>query len=239
MNRHVYRTDFHELLPMIMDNNIELIVIDPPYEINYQNLSWDGVNLDWAYLLNEFHRILKDTGNLIIFQGWSEIDRLINLINTQATSKRFMLQNWIIWDRQKTRFGGKKNFTSAREDILWLTKTKDYTFNKEDSLIKKKTTGGYGSKNGSTCRRLSNVWTDVSPIHYKSKEYTGYPTQKPLALMRRLIRIFSNPQDTVLDCFCGSGSTFEAAELEDRQYLGCDSNEEAIKITKNRLKLVY
>ena len=114
MNRHVYRTDFHELLPMIMDNNIELIVIDPPYEINYQNLSWDGVNLDWAYLLNEFHRILKDTGNLIIFQGWSEIDRLINLINTQATSKRFMLQNWIIWDRQKTRFGGKKNFTSQR-----------------------------------------------------------------------------------------------------------------------------
>ena len=133
----------------------------------------------------------------------------------------FEWKNSIIWDRVKTKNGGKKNFPSDREDLLWFSKSDDYTFNKEDSLIKKKTKG-FGSKNGSEYRRLSNVWIDVPSVMYKMVEYTGYPTQKPLVLMRRLVRIFSNPKDVVLDCFCGSGTTLEASQLEGRVFIGSD-----------------
>jgi len=222
----IYSEDYKKFLSRIGEDSIDLICIDPPYEINYT--AWDSKILDWDFLFKSFYKILKNSGNLIIFNGWSNVTNLINI------NDLFKLENWIIWDRVKGR-GAKRNFTSTREDILWFTKSDDYTFNKEFSNTPKKTKG-MGTKNGQLNRSLSNVWIDIPPLVPWSKEYTGYPTQKPVALMKRIVRIFSNPDDLVLDCFMGSGSTIEAAILENRQYIGCDNNKKAHKICLERIK---
>jgi site-specific DNA-methyltransferase (adenine-specific) len=228
----IIQADFNDLLVTIEDNSIDLICIDPPYEINYQNLSWDGINLDWDYIIYDAFRVLKDTGNFITFQGWSNVCNLLNLVSTQKKTN-FKLQNWIIWDRIKGR-GAKRNFVSTREDILWFTKSDNYTFNIEDSTIKKKTSG-MGKKNGSEYRRLSNCWHDLSPIVPWSKEKLDHPTQKPLALIERIVRVFSNEGDTVLDCFCGSGTVAEACKNLNRNYICSDEDEKYVKMTMERV----
>ena len=225
------------IFPIISDQSCDAIIIDPPYEIQYEtqynSFQWnDNKILDWNFLFTQYKRILKNTGNLIIFQGWSNVCETINI-----GKQYFMLKNWIIWARIKCR-GAKTNFGSDREDILWFNKSNNYTFNKIYSNTPKKT-GGLGLKNGQKNRSLTNVWYDLSPVVPWSQEYTSYPCQKPIQLMERIITIFTNPGDLILDSFCGSGSTLIAAKNLGRNYIGIDNNPEAIKICENRLNACH
>ncbi len=221
-----------EGLSKIKDDSIDLICIDPPYDIKY--CSWDSTP-DWHTYYREFFRILKHTGNLIIFQGWSGAPGTISARYNNQGDPLFELQNWIIWDRVKGR-GARRNFTSTREDILWFTfrKAKDYTFNKIDSNIPKKTKG-MGTKNGRPNRALSNVWTDISPIVPWSKERVDHPTQKPVALIERIVTIFSNEGDLVLDCFSGSGTTAVACKNLNRRFICFDDDERYCALARRRL----
>jgi site-specific DNA-methyltransferase (adenine-specific) len=228
MTKNVILGDCFEQLSKIENESIDLIAIDPPYEISYDNLEWDKKTLNWKHLTEEFHRILKPTGNLIVFQGWSNVSETKKIVE-----EKFRLKNWIIWDRIKGR-GANTNMVSTREDILWFTKSDKYTYNKIYSNIKKKT-GGLGVKNGQTCRALSNVWTDISPIVPWAKERVSHPTQKPIQLMERIITIFSNENDLVLDCFAGSGSTGVAAKNLNRNFIMVEKEEEYHKIILKRL----
>lgn len=80
-----------------------------------------------------------------------------------------------------------------------------------------------------------NIWDDISPVKVSSKEGTDYPTQKPEALLERIIKIGSNEGDLVADFFCGSGTTPAVARRLGRKYIACDRNPDAVKITKERL----
>jgi adenine-specific DNA-methyltransferase len=82
---------------------------------------------------------------------------------------------------------------------------------------------------------LQDVWTDIKPIHNIAPERVGYPTQKPEALLERIIAASSNENDLVLDCFCGSGTTAVAAEKLNRRWIGCDLGRFAIHTTRKRL----
>lgn len=228
MKSEIILGDCVNLLNNINTNSIDCIVIDPPYEINYNNEIWDNKMLDWTILFQNFHRILKDTGNLIIFQGWSNVCDTI-----QIGKKYFTLNNWIIYDRIKGR-GAKTNVVSTREDILWFIKSDSYTYNKIYSNIPKKTKG-MGLKNKQPNRALSNIWSDISPIVPWSKERVKHPTQKPLQLMERIITIFSNENDLILDCFAGSGSTLVAAKNLHRQFIGIEKEESYYNIITKRL----
>ena len=197
---------------------VDAIITDPPYCINYKN--WDHKN-NLLYICEAIQlmtKSLKKNGNFIIFAGWSNVCK----INILTQSLGLELKNWIIWDRVKCKNPGK-NLTSTREEILWFIKKENDTlcFNKMDSEIKKKTKG-YGRKNGSEYRRLSNVWTDISPVCYKSKEYLGNDCQKPLKLMERCVKLWTNEDDTVLDPFMGSGATGEACQNLNRNFIGND-----------------
>ncbi len=228
LNNNIYLGDCLELMVTIPDKSVDLICIDPPYEIGYNNEDWDKRKLNWNVMFQEFYRILKDSGNLIIFQGWSNVSK-----TKEIGEKYFKLKNWIIWARIKCR-GAKTNFGSDREDILWFSKTDDYTFNKIYSNTKKKT-GGMGNKNGQTNRSLTNVWYDISPIVPWSKERVDHPTQKPIRLMERIITIFSNEGSVVFDGFCGSGSTLVAAKNLKRHFVGIEKEEKYFNIAKERL----
>lgn len=206
----------------------DAIVVDPPYNIDIDK--WDnGFNIVKAIEISS--KFLKPGGNLILFQGWSNV---VDTISGIKNIEDLTLKNWIIWDRIKGR-GAKTNFVSTREDILWYIKNgADYTFNKTPSTIKKKT-GGLGTKNGESCRALSNVWTDISPIVPWSKERVSHPTQKPLSLMERIITIFTNENDFVLDFTMGSGSTGVACKKLKRSFFGIESNEDYYKIADERI----
>jgi site-specific DNA-methyltransferase (adenine-specific) len=226
----IYNKNCLDLLKTIDNESIDLICIDPPYEINYLNHEWDKVDtINWEHLCEEYFRILKPSGNLIVFQGWSNVSKTKEILQT-----KFQLNNWIIWDRIKGR-GANTNVVSTREDILWFSKTKKYTYNKIYSNIKKKT-GGLGAKNGQPNRALSNVWTDISPIVPWAKERVQHPTQKPLQLMERIITIFSNENDLIIDTFSGSGSTLVAAKKLKRNFIGSEINSEYVDITNKRLE---
>lgn len=82
---------------------------------------------------------------------------------------------------------------------------------------------------------LQDLWTDISKIHNQSGELTGYATQKPEALLERILQVSSNNGDLVADFFCGSGTTLAVAEKLDRRWIGCDLGRWAVHVTRKRL----
>ena len=88
-------------------------------------------------------------------------------------------------------------------------------------------------------RPIDTVWNDIPPINSQAKERLGYPTQKPVTLLERIISASSNPGDVVLDPFCGCGTTIDAAEKLGRQWIGIDITQLATSLIKNRLRDTY
>ena len=86
---------------------------------------------------------------------------------------------------------------------------------------------------------LQSLWDDIPPINSQARERLGYPTQKPKALMQRIIQVSSNEGDIVLDAFCGCGTTIDAAESLDRKWIGIDISPMAISLIKRRLRDTY
>ena len=223
----LYNDDCLKIMQRMIDNNrqVDAIITDVPYNINQDK--WDKTfPIDWALTL--CNSLLKPNGNILIFQGWSNVCHTKQIMDGYWT-----IQDWIIYDRIKGR-GGKKHLVSTREDILWYSNGDDYTFNKIPSNIKKKT-NGLGLKNGCEYRALSNVWTDISPLVPWSKERVKHPTQKPLQLMDRLVKVFTNENDTVLDFTMGSGTTGVACVQNNRSFIGIELDENYFNIAKERI----
>lgn len=84
-----------------------------------------------------------------------------------------------------------------------------------------------------------NIWTDIKPINNRSREMLGYPTQKPVSLLERIIAVSSNPGDVVLDPFCGCGTTVDAAQRLGRQWIGIDVTHLAVDVITKRLLYTY
>jgi len=226
-NYELLQGDCFNVMEDLISNGIKVdaIITDPPYNIFYDK--WDkGFDIKKAIELTS--KLIKENGNIILFQGWSNVCQTKEIMD-----KYFTIQNWIVWDRIKGR-GAKKNLVSTREDILWYCSGKEPTYNKIYSNIPKKT-GGMGKKNGQVCRALTNVWYDLSPIVPWSPERNGHPTQKPLQLMERIVKIFTNEGDTILDFTMGSGSTGEASLKLGRKFIGIEICENWVDIAEKRM----
>lgn len=83
---------------------------------------------------------------------------------------------------------------------------------------------------------LGSVWTDIPPVNSQAQERLGYPTQKPLALLERIVNASSNANDIVLDAFCGCGTALVAAQNLNRQWIGIDISPTACRVMAKRLK---
>lgn len=226
-NYIIYNGDCFEIMQSLIEQGIKVdaIICDPPYNIDIAD--WDK-NFDIEKALKISKQLLKENGNIVIFQGWSEV-----CYTKAIMDKLFNPMNWIIWDRIKGR-GAKKNFVSTREDILWYCNGKEGTFHKLQSNIKK-ATAGMGSKNGEENRTLTNVWYDISPIVPWSEERNEHPSQKPVELMERCVSIWTNVGDTVLDFTMGTGSTGRASLNLDRKFIGIERDTKWFNIAKQRL----
>jgi len=133
---------------------------------------------------------------------------------------------------------------NPRYEVMGVTRYWRYSEKKMAELIKDNLV--VQTKYGNVPRRkqyldegkgvsLQTLWDDIRALSSHSAERIGYPTQKPLALMERIIKASSNKGDTVLDAFCGCGSFLQAAQNFDRNWIGIDSSEIAIQYCKERL----
>jgi site-specific DNA-methyltransferase (adenine-specific) len=190
--------------------------------------------------LEEAHRVLAPTGSLFFHIDPREVHYCKVLLDEvfarEDGAGRACFQNEIIWAydygaRSKKRWPGK------HDNILWYTKDpKRYTFRLEASdRIPYMAPGLVGAAKAARGKTPTDVWwhTIVSPT---GKEKTGYPTQKPLGVLERIVRVHSNPGETVLDFFAGSGTTGVAAAKNGRGYILIDESAEAVKVMRQRLK---
>ena len=183
--------------------------------------------------LEEAHRILTPTGSLFFHIDPREVHYCKVLLDEIFTRPCF--QNEIIWAYD---YGARstKRWPAKHDNILWYTKhPTDYTFNlSATDRIPYMAPGLVGAEKAARGKTPTDVWwhTIVSPT---GKEKTGYPTQKPLGILERIIRVHSNPGDTVLDFFAGSGTTGLAAARNQRHYVMIDQNPAACALMKRRL----
>ena len=200
----------------------------------------------------EMHRILKDTGSLYLHCDPTASHYLKILLDFIFGKNNF--RNEIVWCYTGPS-GSKKNFPAKHDTILRYSKSDAFIFNADLVRIPYKalhTDKGKNAKIWKTEGKLQDetvrqeyiekgkipedFWIDIpSGGHISPNERTGYPTQKPLALLYRIIRASSNEDDIVLDPFCGCATTCVAAQQLGRRWIGIDLEKQSVSILVERL----
>lgn len=231
----------------IPDSSIDLIFADPPYNIgksfNGRKDKWESEEayLHWCY--NWFDLCiskLKDNGSFYVMAATQNMPYFDIYLR-----KRIHILSRIIWYYDSSGVQAKNYYGSLYEPILFCVKNKNgYIFNTGDILIEAKT----GAKRRlidyrkpipaiyNTNKVPGNVWA-FPRVRYRMDEYENHPTQKPAALLERIILASSNPGDAVLDPFSGTFTTSFVAKKLGRQSIGIEIEEEFVKIGLRRLQI--
>ena len=205
-----------------------------------------------AVRLIEMKRMLKPTGSIYIHCDKNASHHLRVVMDAIFGKDNF--RNEIVWHYQAGT-KGSNNFGNKHDVILFYTKGNTWTFNRQNKPVvnperyKHMDENGdyydvngegrrYYLKDGATC---DDVWTwvqekEFQQINSQSNERMGYPTQKPVSLLYRIIKASSNNGDLVLDPFCGSGTTLIAAEKLGRKWIGMDESEDACRTAQKRFE---
>jgi site-specific DNA-methyltransferase (adenine-specific) len=226
---------------------VDLLFIDPPYNLsksfNGRSFRQMSVAEYEAWLeswLEPLVKTLRPTASVYICGDWQSSTAIHRVVQ-----KYFWVQNRITWEREKGR-GAKINWKNASEDIWFCTMSKNYTFNLEAVKQKRQVIAPY-TQDGrpkdwvesiSGRFRLthpSNLWTDLTVPFWSMPENTDHPTQKPEKLLAKIILASSNPGDTVLDPFAGSGTTAVVAKKLGRNYTGIEVDEIYCCLAEKRL----
>ncbi|WP_341489871.1 site-specific DNA-methyltransferase [Mesomycoplasma ovipneumoniae] len=222
-------------LKKIKSKSINLIVTDPPYNLN-KDYGNNKDNLEFEeYLefsrqwLTEAKRVLKDDGTIYIFMGMRYISYIYCILEKELNMH---FNSWITWFYTQG-IGKTKGFSPRHDDILMFTKHKSkFTFNLDDIRVPQKF---YRSINNMRGSNPGNVW-QFSHMHYCNKNRKKHPTQKPEALYERMILASSNENDIVLDPFVGSGTMLRVCQQTNRRGIGIEINEEYVRMCKERLE---
>ena len=220
---------------------VNLIFADAPYNIgkDFGNNSdkWENVKdyITWCkQWIDECMRVLKDDGTMYFMTATQHMPYLDTYV-----SEKYNVLCRIVWTYDSSGVQSKKMFGSLYEPILMINKTdkSPYTFNHDEILVEAKT-GAQRKlidyrKNPpqvySAEKVPGNVW-DFSRVRFKMDEYENHPTQKPEALLERVIKASSNPGDIVLDPFSGSFTTSTVATRLGRYAIGIELNDDFFEI---------
>jgi site-specific DNA-methyltransferase (adenine-specific) len=214
--------------------SVDLIIADPPYNLgkdygnNRDMKAWheyEDFTKDW---LTEAIRLMKPTASIYVFMG---VRFISNLFRIMEDDFNLIFNGWVTWHYTQG-MGRKRGFSPRHEDILYFTKSEDFTFNLDDVRIPQKY---FRKRNNMSGANPGDVW-QFSHVHYCSAEREAHPTQKPEALMERIIRASSNENDFVFDPFVGSGTTCRIANLLNRKWIGVDLNPEYVEMSESRIK---
>ena len=181
----------------------------------------------------EARRVLKSNGSFFLHVDYREVHYCKVLLDEVFGRESFI--NEIVWAYD---YGGrsKSRWPAKHDNILWYAKDpEDYTFNYEDvDRIPYMAPDLVGPDKAARGKTPTDVWWHTI-VPTNGKEKTGYPTQKPLGIVERIVRVHSNRGDVVLDFFAGSGTTGEAAAKLGRGFILVDDNPEAIRVMEERL----
>jgi DNA modification methylase len=243
--------------PFFSNRNYEVIWGDEGEIRSFQDRWAGGIEHYIAWLkerVAEMYRVLKPTGSIFLHCDW-HASHYIKVEILDKLFKKNDFQNEIIWSYKRYTATSKK-FQNLHDVIFWYTKSNEYVFNEDreeygensgkmDSHYKQDEEGRWyrwqKRKNQepykiylSEGKRVGDVW-DIPIINASAKERIGYPTQKPFALLERIIKCASNEGDTVLDPFMGGGTTIAVADKLNRKWIGIDQSVQAVKVTELRL----
>lgn len=246
-NHRIIQGDALKALTAIENESIDLIFADPPYNIgkdfNGHKDKWETEEeyLQWCYKwLNLCIQKLKPNGSFYVMTA----TQFMPYFDIHLRKKLSILSR-LIWYYDSSGVQAKKYFGSMYEPILYCVKDKNnYTFNTEEILIEAKTGATrklidyrkpiptvYNSK-----KVPGNVW-EFARVRYRMDEYENHPTQKPIALLERIIKASSNEGDIVLDPFSGTFTTCFVAKELGRNSIGIELQDEYVKIGLRRLQL--
>lgn len=235
--RHVFDVgDCLDVLAKIPSDSIQLIVCDPPYNILLADWDDHANYISWAeQWLAEAERVLSPTGSIAIFgglqyQGEAGSGDLLSIISHMREHSKMLLANLIIWN-YPNGMSAQRFFANRHEEIAWFAKTKKYFFDLDAvrepydeatkaAYMKDKRLNPESVEKG---RNPTNVWR-IGRLNGNSLERVGHPTQKPAAVIERLVRALSYPGSTVLDFFAGSGVTARVAIQEGRNSICTDAD---------------
>lgn len=186
--------------------------------------------------LREAYRLLSPNGSLFFHIDYREVHYCKVLLDQIFGRDCFI--NEIIWAYD---YGARtrKKWPTKHDNILWYAKNpNNYIFNYEQiERIPYMAPGLVGEEKAKRGKLPTDTWWH-SIVGTNSKEKTGYPTQKPLGIIRRIVQASSHPGDTVLDFFAGSGTTGEACLELGRNFILVDDNPQAMKVMAKRFKVV-
>ena len=242
----------------IPDNSVDLIIADPPYNLskskgwkwdnsvalagmggnwNITKENWDSMSFSeyfsftcaWLY---EAKRVLKPTGSIWVFGTYHNI----GIVNVVFQLQEIEIINEVIWYKKNSfpNLSGRR-ITASHENIIWghVGGKKrqyyfDYEYSKNGSFP-----GDELKKNGKQMRTVWDISNNKNPVELK---YGKHPTQKPIKVLERIIRLSSKPGDIMLTPFAGSGSECLAAKVSGRHYIGFEVDENYCKIARKRLE---
>lgn len=225
--------DAISVMKTLPDDFVDLIIADPPYNLgkdygNNKDLkAWHEYHDFTREWLAEAVRVMKPTATIYAFMGVRFISTLFRLMEEDFG---LSFNGWITWHYTQG-MGRKIGFSPRHEDILYFTKSDKFTFNLDDVRVPQKY---FRKRNNMTGANPGDVW-QFSHVHYCSAEREQHPTQKPEALMERMILASSNEREVMLDPFVGSGTSCRVAKLSNRNWIGIDLNPDYITMSEQRL----
>jgi len=254
--------DCLKIMDQMPKESVDLIFTDPPYNQNIPYVKKDfrdnkkpEVYLSWLKeRLKEMHKVLKDDGSMYLmnYPEWNA--RILPFLEKEL---KMTLRRWIVWHYPTNIGHSKKNWTRAHRSILFLTKGKNYTFNKNEILqpyknpdvkkIKKRIEAGFTGRGaydtldiGDILEILKLQGQDVIRKNLlknvRKERKTWHKCQLPPELIEIFLKVSSNPGDVVLDPFAGTSTTAMVAKKLGRKSIGIELSKKYVLYGKSRLK---
>ena len=249
--------DMVYLDPPFFSQKIQCMKDSDGIEYRFSDI-WDtrGEYLEYIRIrIKEIKRVLKKTGSVFLHCDDSASHYLRMILDNEFGESNFRSE--IIWTYRRWS-NAKKGLLPSHQTIFFYSKTSNFKFNtiykdyspttNLDQILQDRVRNNEGKASYKYDRKgnvviskekkgvpMSDVW-EIPFLNPKAKERTGYPTQKPIELLEKIIQISTVEGDTVLDPFCGSGTTLVAAKMLNRNFIGIDKNPSAIELCNRRLE---
>lgn len=249
LNKTIHQ-DIFEVLNYLPDKFIDLVFVDPPYNLNktfnfttFKEMESEKYEQWLDSWVSKMLRLLKPTASIYICGDWKSSGAIFNV-----AKRYFYIQNRITFEREKGR-GAKTNWKNCSEDVWFCTMSKKYHFDVNTVKMKRKVLAPYRDelgqakdwyedKNGKyRVTHPSNIWTDITIPFWSMPENTDHPTQKPEKLVAKVILASSKLNDIVFDPFLGSGTTSVVAKKLGRNFVGIEIDEMYACLAEKRLEM--
>lgn len=219
----IYNGDCLELMKQIPEESIDLILTDPPYNVsmksNFHTMNRKGVDFgEWDKGFNQVDWLemacdkVRKGGSALIFNDYKNIGEMKSTLEKNG----FVIKELLLWKKPNPMPRNRERlYVTTIEVCLWAVKGKGWTFNRQND-------------------KYENGIFEYPTVFHKERVH---PTQKPVKLIEDLLRIHSNENDIILDCFMGSGTTAIASLNTGRFFIGIEKEKEYIDIANERIRM--